>query len=59
MSDSGKLFRGKGYYNMRDREGNYPKGVTSNPNKMSDLNIFLETLPKEEDTPVIKEKRKK
>ena len=61
MSDAGKLFRGEGYHNMRDRDGKYPDGVNSNPNKMADLNFFIETLPKpkevEQERPKSKEKK--
>jgi len=49
MSEKGILRRGKEYYNMRDRDGNIPKGVTENPDKMSDLDFYLKSLePKEE-----------
>ena len=48
MSHEGKLRRGEAYFEMRDKEGNYPRGVTDNPTKMSDLNYFLESQKKSE-----------
>ena len=53
MSHEGKLRRGKEYYNMRDRDGNIPKGVTENSDKMKDLDFYLKSLE-----PKKKEKKK-
>ena len=44
MSEQGRLKRGKQYYNMRDRDGNIPKGVTENSDKMKDLDFYLKSL---------------
>jgi hypothetical protein len=33
---------------MRDKEGNYPLGITSNKDKMDDLNFYLDSLKDKE-----------
>ena len=48
MSSEGKLERGKDFYNMRNRDGNMPKGVTENEDKMADVKFYLDSLKKGE-----------
>ncbi len=60
MSEQGKLFRGEAYYNMRNKIGDYPKGVTSNPNKMAELQFYLDSIkPKEVPKEEVKPKGRK
>ena len=49
MSHEGKMRRGMKWYSQRDREGNLPLGIMNDPNKMCDVDYFLEnSKPKEE-----------
>lgn len=42
MSDLGKLQRGMKWFQFRDIDGNLPSDVLIDPNKMSDVNFYLE-----------------
>ncbi|KKN28679.1 hypothetical protein LCGC14_0851910 [marine sediment metagenome] len=54
MSHKGQLQRGNKWYSYRDIDGNLPPGIRDDPNKMKDVNYFLEnTKPKEK----LKEKK--
>ena len=57
MSDKGKMKRGEKYYSKRDVDGNLPVGIKDDPNKMKDVNFFLENKPAEPEP--IKKKSKK
>ena len=62
MSDAGKLQRGALWYSKRNVDGKLPDGVANDPNKMKDVNFYLESIkPKEEPKPkeVIKETKSK
>ena len=48
MSHEGKLKRGAKWWSQRDRDDKLPEGVESDPNKMADVNYFLESSKKEE-----------
>ncbi len=52
MSHEGALRRGKIWYNKRDIDGNYPKGITMDSHKMEELNLYLDSIK-----PVKKEKK--
>lgn len=47
MSNKGKNRRGKTYYNYRDRDDNLPQWVKGNSSRMSDVQYYLDNLPKE------------
>ena len=47
MSDQGKLFRGERYHAMRNKEGEYPEGIKSNPDKKADLDFYLDSIKEE------------
>lgn len=57
MSQEGRLRRGKQYHAMRNVDGVYSNGVINNPNKMEELNEYLDSIKKPE--PEVKEKKPK
>ena len=59
MSKQGAILRGEKWYNLRDIDGNLPIGVTSDPNKMVDVNLYLETTKEQEPVKETKTKSKK
>ena len=58
MSHTGKMNRGEMWHNIRDRDGNYPEGILNDPNKMEEINYFLEHSKEPEPEPVKKSKKK-
>jgi len=55
MSHEGKMRRGAKWYEQRNRDGVLPKGIAEDPEKMCDVNYFLEnSKPKEEVKPAKK-----
>ncbi len=57
MSEQGKLIRGEQYHAMRDLDGKYPNGITSNPDKMSDLQFYLDSIKESQPTTASGEKK--
>jgi len=53
MSQEGKIRRGEVYYSKRNRDDVLPKQYTANKGIMSDVQAYLDTLPK------VKEETKK
>lgn len=47
MSHEGKMKRGEKWYNQRDKDGVLPEGVLLDPEKMKDVNYYLENKPKD------------
>jgi len=54
MSEAGRLFRGEKWNACRDSNGNLFEGIKNDPNKMADVEYFLESKPQAQ-----KEKPKK
>jgi len=50
MSFKGKMTRGEKWFNHRDKDGNLPLNIKSDPNKMNDVNFYLENKEKEPET---------
>ena len=48
MSHDGKMRRGAKWYRFRDADGVLNKDVSEDPNKMSDVNYYLENSKKPE-----------
>ena len=59
MSNEGKLRRGKKWYNMRGQDSILPKDIAEDPNKMIDVDYFLENSKPVEPEPQPKKKGKK
>jgi len=59
MSKQGSILRGKIWYEKRDRDGNMPKGITDDPNKMLDVNNYLESIKEKEVKEISKKELKK
>lgn len=55
MSNKGMMVRGEAYYGKRDIDGKLPLGITNDPNKMKDINFFLENKPE----PVVEKTKSK
>lgn len=49
------MVRGEAYYGKRDIDGKLPLGITNDPNKMKDINFFLENKPE----PVVEKTKSK
>jgi len=50
MSHEGKLRRGEKWYNQRDNNNVLPEGIANDPEKMKDVNYYLENKDKKEET---------
>ena len=51
MSDKGKYSRGEKWFDLhRDLDGNLEPVITEDPNKMVDVNFYLEQKKKKEET---------
>ena len=58
MSHEGKMRRGEKWYSLRDRDGNLPKEISEDPNKMIDVDYFLDiSKTKEEVKEEVKKKK--
>lgn len=57
MSHEGRMKRGAVFWSYRNRQDILPAGIIDNPEKMKDVNYFLENSKQEKEEP--KEKRKK
>ena len=47
MSHEGKMKRGEKWFAFRDVNGNLPDDISKDPNKMADVNYYLENSKKE------------
>ena len=47
MSHKGKMLRGAKWWSKRNIEGNLPGDIKDDPNKMKDVDYFLEQKKKE------------
>jgi len=58
MSRKGQLLRGEKWFLMNaDAKGNLPESITSSKDMMADINLYLETIKKEEEVKPKKEKK--
>ena len=48
MSVKGQLHRGAKWYSLRNQDGELPKEVLEDANKMADVNFYLEEKEKRE-----------
>ena len=56
MSHEGKILRGMKWHNMRNLDGVLPKPIATDPNKMLEVNYYLEEKAKAE-KPTKKERK--
>ena len=47
MSHKGKILRGKKWYSFKDNKGELPEDISLDPEKMKDVNYYLEDLSKD------------
>lgn len=57
MSHEGKMRRGEKWWIQRDNKGILPNGIKNDPEKMKDVDYFLENKPPE--PPVVEKKKEK
>jgi len=49
VSKEGKILRGEKWYSHRNLDGELPKDISGDPNKMMDVEFYLKNKPKVEE----------